>query len=134
MLMKRRAFCGLVCPMGAFLSAVAWVDPFAVRYDTRACTKCGLCIRLCPAFALSEESIAQGRTHRTCLKCGKCVDACPQSAAHFYIKGTGPRASRAVARTLFLYAAFLGLVSLLGVVGQYSIAAVIRLATTGRMF
>jgi formate hydrogenlyase subunit 6/NADH:ubiquinone oxidoreductase subunit I len=48
------------------------------------CIGCGLCIHVCPAFAL--EMIGKGPTcdmkwyAGRCVFCGECVDICPRSA------------------------------------------------------
>src|SRR5204862_387544 len=61
LLLKRRAQCGLFCPFGAFQSFTNAVTAFDVRIDTAKCTKCGLCVRTCPTFSLTDESVGAGR-------------------------------------------------------------------------
>ena len=53
---------------------------FALKIED-SCKGCGLCIKSCPAVAISGE---RKQVHRidqaACVKCGSCVDACPFKA------------------------------------------------------
>jgi ferredoxin-type protein NapH len=134
LLLKRRAQCGLFCPFGAFQSFTSAVSAFDVRIDTTRCTACGLCVRTCPTFSLTDESVAAGRTLITCTRCGKCVDICPAHAVSYHIKGTRVGASPNVARTLFLLPAFVFLSAIGGGMISTAIWRLLKLATTGSMF
>ena len=52
--------------------------------NTPECIGCGLCIRVCPAFAI--EMVGKGPTcdmkwySGRCVFCAECVDICPRSA------------------------------------------------------
>ncbi len=86
-LTKKRSQCGLFCPMGAFLSLTNKVNLFDVRIDREKCTDCQNCVKACPVFALTPETVARGRARISCTKCGACFEACPAGAIGFSLKG-----------------------------------------------
>lgn len=133
-LTKRRAQCGLFCPMGALTSFSNKINAFDVRIDTERCVKCGLCARNCPVFALSDETIAKGRAAMTCVKCGKCIDVCPKQAISYHIKGTPPGWRVRFTRVLFLYITFLFLTVFAGGTFVEAIRRLLNLITTGSLF
>jgi Pyruvate/2-oxoacid:ferredoxin oxidoreductase delta subunit len=133
LLTKRRTQCGLFCPFGAMQSLTNKVNIFDVRIDTAKCTQCGLCVKNCPTFSLSEESVKQGRTLMSCTKCGQCMDACPKKAIAFHIKGTRPGLSPNAARILFLYPAFLVFAAMGGGMIVSALWRILKLVTTGSL-
>jgi len=134
MLTKKRTQCGLFCPFGAFQSFTNKINPFEIRINQVTCVKCKQCIRICPVFSITEETLNTGKTRFTCIKCGKCVDACPKGAICFHVKGTPLTGNADTFRLLFLYPAFLFLVTMAGSNIQDAIIRIIRLITTGSMF
>lgn len=134
LLLKRRAQCGLFCPFGAFQSFTNAVSAFDVRIDTTKCTKCGLCVRSCPTFSLTEESVSKGRTLMTCTRCGRCVDVCPVQAVSYHVRGTRVGANPNAARVLFLLPAFVFLSAIGGGMISTAVWRLLKLATTGSMF
>jgi ferredoxin-type protein NapH len=131
LLTKRRTQCGLFCPLGAVQSLSNKINVFDMRIDTEKCTQCGLCVKNCPTFSLSEESVKQGRTLMSCTKCGQCVDACPKKAISFHIKGTRPGVSPNAARILFLYPAFLVFAIMGGGMIASGLWRILKLVITG---
>jgi polyferredoxin len=132
-LTRRRTQCGLFCPMGAFQSFTNKLNPFEIRIDRSKCLDCDKCERACPVFSLDAASVSRGRTRMSCLKCGKCVDECPNGAAGFHVKGTVPHLKPAGARLLFIYPAFLFLITFGGGMIQDGLFRILLLATTGSM-
>ncbi len=132
-LTKRRTQCGLFCPMGAFQGLFNKLNVFEIRMDRESCRKCTLCTVTCPTFSVSEASLARGGTRLSCNRCGKCVDECPKGAARFHLKGTPPLAGARTARLLFLYPAFLFLVTFNGNAMVDAMRRLVLLATTGSM-
>ena len=47
--------------------------------DAGECTLCGRCEQVCPAGAITVDSMVNIDTEK-CLECGKCVSECPQGA------------------------------------------------------
>ena len=134
-LTKRRTQCSLFCPMGAFQSWTNKINVFDVRVNPDKCITCTKCIKTCPTFSITEETIAKGKTAMTCMKCGKCIDACEQNAIFYHIKGTPLAGSKIeIYRRLFIYSAFIFLAAMSGGFVQDAIVKIIRLITTGRIF
>lgn len=44
------------------------------------CIKCGICVRICPAGALSFKEKVLTLDKTLCISCGDCIAACPQGA------------------------------------------------------
>jgi len=133
-LTKRRIQCGLFCPMGALMSFSNYINAFNVRIDLDQCVKCGQCIRICPVFSMTEQSLASGKTEMTCIKCGKCIDACPKEAIYFHIKGTPPAWKSIITRVLFLYVSFLFLTVFAGGTFMKAIRYLLKLILTGHLY
>lgn len=97
-LTKKRAFCGLICPFGAWQSLVGRINPFRISLDTSKCTGCQRCWKACPIFAippftktdLAGESNA-GIIRRNCNRCGTCVDLCQEDAIRYTLFGQEAR-------------------------------------------
>jgi NAD-dependent dihydropyrimidine dehydrogenase PreA subunit len=132
-LSRRRTQCGLFCPMGAFQGLFNKLNLFEVRIDRQKCNDCARCTRTCPTFSIDQASLAKGGTRLSCSKCGKCVDDCPKGAATFHIKGTPLRLGDKKARLLYLYPAFLFLVTFGSGMIQDAMRRVILFAGTGSL-
>ncbi|MGE5607054.1 MAG: 4Fe-4S binding protein [Bacteroidota bacterium] len=133
MLTKKRTQCSFLCPMGAFQSFTNKVDPFEIRIDREKCSHCGLCINVCPTFSMDEVSLAKGKANLSCTKCGKCIDRCPKKAISLGVKGSATAGNRGGgARLIFLYPAFMFLVTFSGGMIQDAIRRVLMLLTTGK--
>jgi ferredoxin len=132
-LSRRRTQCGLFCPMGAFQGFFNKTNLFEVRIDSRQCNDCARCTRICPTFSIDDASLKRGAPRLSCCKCGRCVDECPKGAATFHVKGTPLRPRDGRARLLFLYPAFLFLITFGGGMIQGGLYRLLLLATTGSM-
>ena len=53
-----------------------------------ACTRCGTCVRICPAGNITMENAAPAWHHR-CLQCLACVHWCPQAAIEIGTASSG---------------------------------------------
>jgi ferredoxin len=81
LIFHQRSWC-YACPIGTLSN---WVGrgKEELGIDSKLCTECGLCYKVCPMqiepykFKKEKvESVADG----DCLKCGLCVAACPVKA------------------------------------------------------
>jgi ferredoxin-type protein NapH len=92
-LFKKRVFCGLICPFGAWQSFVGRLHPVRVTITPDLCTRCGKCERACPTWAIgapmgSDPALERGLTPSVyCNLCGECIAACPEQAIHYSILG-----------------------------------------------
>jgi ferredoxin-type protein NapH len=132
-LSRRRTQCGLFCPMGAFQGFFNKTNLFEVKVDQDKCSDCAHCTRICPTFSIDKASLARGGTRLSCCKCGKCVDDCPKGAATFHIKGTPLKLADNKARLLYLYPAFLFLVTFNGGMVQDALRRLFLLVSTGSL-
>ncbi|HEY3398173.1 MAG TPA: nitroreductase family protein [Armatimonadota bacterium] len=48
-----------------------------VTIDEKLCTKCNLCVRVCPAQVITPGPVVTGRH---CIECGQCYAVCPSAA------------------------------------------------------
>ncbi|WP_211289865.1 hypothetical protein SPSIL_022750 [Sporomusa silvacetica DSM 10669] len=44
-----------------------------------ACTKCGICIEVCPMYILRMNENGPKLLSNACISCGHCVAVCPKS-------------------------------------------------------
>ncbi|MFA6074278.1 MAG: 4Fe-4S binding protein [Negativicutes bacterium] len=127
-LSKKRAQCSFFCPLGPTLLALSnRVNIFSVSIDTNKCIKCKKCIMVCPLHAIDDESLQAGKIRLECAKCGKCADSCPTRAISYHIRGTGCAASSVAARLLFMYAAYVLMVAMLGTMLAKSLGVIFKL-------
>ena len=77
MIVRERAFCQLLCPLGALFSLVP-VLPFSeyVRMRPHCAKRCGRCHAACPVGIWPDADAIE---HGECIACGRCADACPMS-------------------------------------------------------
>lgn len=79
--LKRRAFCVHVCPVGAVLGLIAKHSVFQVGIDNRKCVSCGLCAAKCPTGSIDFKN--KKVDNETCIKCFKCMGACRRGGIRF---------------------------------------------------
>jgi polyferredoxin len=78
-----RMFWCRVCPIGAFLALFNRLSLFWLRKDPSKCTKCRVCLRVCP-MDIEEIFIEMEKENVTspeCIMCGRCVESCPENGA-----------------------------------------------------
>ena len=79
------AFCGHICPLGAFYSLISRFAILKVKYDLESCTHCMECKKICPQKQvlgiIGKESgtINSGE----CTRCGRCIEVCGDNALSF---------------------------------------------------
>lgn len=78
---SRRFWCRL-CPLGALMSIVRYnkFSLVGLKKDTIACTRCGICARVCPMDLTRpyQERTKPGVLDRDCILCLRCVESCPE--------------------------------------------------------
>jgi ferredoxin-type protein NapH len=91
LLVSRRAWCGHLCPMGAFYSLLAVPSLVRVRAERRqACDDCMECYAVCPepqvirpALKGADDGVGPVVTGPNCTNCGRCIDVCPHEVFRF---------------------------------------------------
>lgn len=96
----RRAWCGHICPVGAFYGLIGRFSLLRINAANReACTDCMDCYAICPEShvitpALRGVQLGLGPVIRSgdCTNCGRCIDVCPAEVFRFGTRfRTGPR-------------------------------------------
>jgi ferredoxin-type protein NapH len=86
----RRGWCGHVCPMGAFYSALGRFSVLRVSAPGRArCDDCMDCYALCPEPRVIPPALKSAAPASpvvlspACTNCGRCIDACSKNVFRF---------------------------------------------------
>ncbi len=80
-----RAYCNLLCPIGAFDALVSRLGARfgrRMRVDASACTNCGECAKVCPTWAIDVKGEA-AIDQLSCMPCRLCQKACPTGAIRY---------------------------------------------------
>ncbi len=75
-----RAFCKVLCPIGAILSPLNLITFWKVKVPTQNCAGCGKCDTVCPQNGAPAERIAKGiapNRSLECVVCHECQTTCP---------------------------------------------------------
>lgn len=84
-----RAYCNLLCPVGALDGIMNWLSARLgftrkVRTDPSRCNGCGRCIGRCMVWALElDENRKAERDQSSCLSCKECIKVCPEEAIRY---------------------------------------------------
>ncbi len=130
----KRIQCGLFCPFGAFQSFTNKINIFEVRVDRSKCLNCKKCVMECPTYSIDENSLLNSKALMTCTKCGKCIDIFPASAISYHIKGTNIGVRTTLSRYLFIYPAYIFALTIGGSMIVKGIYKILKLITTGSFF
>jgi ferredoxin-type protein NapH len=91
---SRRAWCGHLCPVGAFYSLLGHVTPLRVSADARErCNDCMDCYAVCPepqvitpALKGAGKGIGPLIRAANCTGCGRCIDVCSKNVFGFVFR------------------------------------------------
>jgi len=91
LLVSRRAWCGHLCPVGAFYSLLGTRSLLRIRADNRSqCDDCMDCFLVCPeqrvirpALKGADRGIGPVITSANCTNCGRCIDVCAKNVFRF---------------------------------------------------
>jgi ferredoxin-type protein NapH len=99
LLVSRRAWCGHLCPVGAFYSLLGSHSLIRIRADAREqCDDCMDCFMVCPEQQVirpalkgyikknDTEVIGPVITSVNCTNCGRCIDVCAKDVFHFGLR------------------------------------------------
>ena len=73
---SKRPFCRTLCPLGTLYSFFNRISLVHVVVDTRACTRCGVCLKDCPMDLTVYDG---GASSSQCIRCFRCTK-CPAHA------------------------------------------------------
>ncbi|RTZ58401.1 MAG: quinol dehydrogenase ferredoxin subunit NapH [Gammaproteobacteria bacterium] len=91
---SRRAWCGSLCPVGAFYSLLGTGSPVRVNaWQREKCDDCMDCFLVCPEQQVIKKPLkgaAKGYssliTSSQCTNCGRCIDVCAENVFRFDIR------------------------------------------------
>ncbi|HHJ21242.1 MAG TPA: quinol dehydrogenase ferredoxin subunit NapH [Gammaproteobacteria bacterium] len=91
---SRRAWCGSLCPVGAFYSLLGTASPVRVNaWQREKCDDCMDCFLVCPEQRVIKNPLkgaAKGYgsfiTSSQCTNCGRCIDVCAENVFRFDIR------------------------------------------------
>lgn len=79
MILRERAFCQFLCPLGALFAILPVLGFSSFRRCKGDCIpRCGTCHKRCPVDIWPDGGLSEGE----CIACGRCADACPISNIH----------------------------------------------------
>jgi len=95
----RRAWCGHLCPVGAFYGLVGHTAVVRVAAARReACDDCMDCFEVCPehqvirpALKGAEKGLGPVILSEHCTNCGRCIDVCGRDVFQFSTRFSNPR-------------------------------------------
>jgi ferredoxin-type protein NapH len=101
LLLARRAWCGSLCPVGAFYGLIGQVAVVRVSAAQReACDDCLDCFAVCPeakiiqpALKGADKGLGPVITSGLCSNCGRCIDVCARDVFEFSHRFHKPRPS-----------------------------------------
>ena len=80
MVVSRRAFCRVACPLGAIYSLFNRYSVFRMTHDPDKCTRCEACYQGCPMGVKFYE----GPNQKDCIRCLKCLQTSSKFGAIGY--------------------------------------------------
>lgn len=88
------AWCGHVCPVGAFYSLLGRFSPLRVSAAKReACNDCMDCFAVCPepqvirpALKGARQNVGPAILSPNCTNCGRCIDVCSKNVFRFGLR------------------------------------------------
>jgi ferredoxin-type protein NapH len=84
-----RAFCKVLCPIGALLAPLNYFSYHTVRAGTARCVSCKRCDAVCPTNVHPSERIVAGipaNRSEDCITCGDCAKTCPNNETQISIR------------------------------------------------
>jgi len=87
LLISNRAWCGRLCPVGAFYSVIGSVSQLRITADNReACNDCMDCFQVCPEPQVIRPALKGSGNpvirSANCTNCARCIDVCSEDVFH----------------------------------------------------
>jgi ferredoxin-type protein NapH len=104
---SRRAWCGHLCPVGAFYSLLGVISPLRVSAAQRErCDDCMDCFAVCPeqqvikpALKGADKGFGPVILSGNCTNCGRCIDVCARDVFKFDWRFHNPTTPRVAAKS-----------------------------------
>jgi ferredoxin-type protein NapH len=104
---SRRAWCGHLCPVGAFYSLLGVISPLRVSAAQRErCDDCMDCFAVCPeqqvikpALKGADKGFGPVILSGNCTNCGRCIDVCARDVFKFDWRFHNPTTPRVTAKS-----------------------------------
>ena len=82
-LTKGRLYCNMFCPVGTLLGLLSKVSVFRIKFDEKACTRCGRCSLGCKSSCIDflKHDVDLSR----CVDCFNCINTCQDKAISYGI-------------------------------------------------
>jgi polyferredoxin len=74
-----RFFCRVICPLGAFLGALAPAALWRIERNPTKCVDCDLCLKNCEGASDPHTQLRKSE----CFVCFNCIEDCPEDALSF---------------------------------------------------
>jgi polyferredoxin len=75
-IISKRAFCRVICPLGAFYGIFNKISIYKMDIDEGKCTKCNKCQKICPV----DHRVYSSPNSPECIRCNDCIKICPENA------------------------------------------------------
>lgn len=72
MIMGRRFFCRVICPLGAIFGLFNWVSGVRLSIDRQTCISCDRCLKNCPMGIETVDKVNSPE----CIRCLTCTKVC----------------------------------------------------------
>ena len=88
LLVHENAWCGHICPLGAFYTLLGKFSLVRVKYNLDACTSCMQCKVVCPEKEVLDiiTHVSATITQGECTNCARCIEVCEDDALNFGIR------------------------------------------------
>ena len=78
---KGRLYCNMICPVGTFLGLLSKISFLRIKFDEKACTRCGRCSLGCKSSCIDFLKYDVDVTR--CVDCFNCINICPDKALSY---------------------------------------------------
>lgn len=80
-LAKGRLYCNMICPVGTFLGLISKISLFRIKFDEKACTRCGRCAIRCKSSCI--DFLSHDIDLSRCVSCFNCIHTCNDNAISY---------------------------------------------------
>ena len=80
---KGRLYCNMICPVGTLLGLLSKVSLLRIKFDEKACTRCGRCSLGCKSSCI--DFLNHDIDITRCVDCFNCINTCQDKALSYGI-------------------------------------------------